>query len=89
MPRGLVEVDQFSGEYTAPILRVNEQVLKAARLIFDPKDGGGIFLRNIGKLLPDYLFRFQKITIFTVAANEHLKFYGNILLLNRIIRVKI
>lgn len=69
-PRDLVEVNQFWEEYTAPSSGPKSKIRKqqAERFIFDPKFGGSVLLQKVGKLLPDYLFRFQKTKHFTVIA---------------------
>jgi hypothetical protein len=64
--RSLVEVSRRSEKrITPPSLMVKEEVLLAeivfatcssmAWLIFGPEGGGNMFLRNVGKLLADYM----------------------------------
>jgi hypothetical protein len=79
-PCSLLEVGQFSEEHTAPSSGPKNKFRKqqAERCILDSENGGSTLHRNIGQLLPDCLFRFQKVTLFTVIAmrtSDFMKIY--------------
>jgi hypothetical protein len=59
-------------ELSASIFRLEQQAKQATNSItlpayclfglpFDPKDGGSAALRNVGKLLPDWILRFHSV----------------------------